>query len=175
MELEEGSLLEPQVVDESWLIQKHRDALGDFTDVEPHEKEYMKMWDSFILPLHLTSEKYLPRSFLAFVKDKAPWLVAVPSRAREFSLHMQVLYTRSVINEEHIQTALQHLDEARDELKKQLAEQPLAEKDPALAGRKLRNGCTVCGKTVTYGPAFLACAEAVRWQPLLSISTSVSG
>jgi hypothetical protein len=162
VELVPGSLLEPQVVDESWLIQKHRDALGDFTDVEPHEKEYMKMWDSFILPLHLTSEKYLPRSFLAFVKDKASWLVAVPSRAREFSLHMQVLYTRSVIDKEHIQTALQYLDEARDKLRQELAEQAPAEEHPVSPGRKSRNGCTVCGKTVSYGPAYLACTDTVR-------------
>jgi hypothetical protein len=170
VQLQPGSVIEPQVVDETWLIQKHRDTLGDFTDVEPHEKEYMKMWDSFILPLHLTSEQYLPRAFLEFVQEKASWLVAVPSRAQEFSKHFQVLYARNAIDEDVIETALEYLDQAREQAKTQ----PVEEQPASPPKRKLRSGCTVCGKTVSYGPAFLACSNVVSYTLQLKFEKSRS-
>src|SRR6187399_1989244 len=86
-ELEPGSNYRPPAPDETWIIQKHRDTLMDFLDVEPGEKEYMREWDAFILTKHLTSDQYLPRAFLAFVRLRAPWIIARPERAVEFGKH----------------------------------------------------------------------------------------
>lgn len=153
VQLEPGTEMDRYIPDESWLIQKHRDALSDFSDLSEPEKEYCKQWDAFILPQHLSSEEYLPRAFLAFVKENAKWFVAKPSRAQELGNHMQVLLIRNCLDEEAVRFALDCLDEARNQA---LVEEP-SERRP----KKRDSGCAVCGKMVSVGPRFLACTAAV--------------
>jgi hypothetical protein len=158
--LEPGSEILPAVADGGWLIQKHRDMLMDFVDVEPDEKEYIMIWDAYIVKQRITSEHFLPRAFLSFVKDKAQWIVAKPSRAYEFSKHLLVLRTRNVIDDNVLTTAFQYINEAR-------IQKPL-EEPKELAKPKSVAGCNVCGKLV-LGPSHLICSDVVRIPILLSL------
>jgi hypothetical protein len=150
--LEPGSEIRPYFADDEWLIQRHGDTLQDFVDVEADEKEYIKVWDAFIMRQHLTSEEFLPRAFLTFVKGKASWIVAKPARSQEFSKHVLVLYTRNVIDEELMNTAFQCLNDAR-------LQTPVEEPKQS-PKQKFSSGCTVCGKLVS-GPSYLVCTDVV--------------
>lgn len=150
--LEPGSEVRPYPADNEWLIQRHCDTLQDFVDVDPDEKEYIKVWDAYIMRRHLTSETFLPRAFLAFVKDRASWIVAKPCRSQQFSKHVLVLFTRNVIDEDLMNTAFQCLNDAR-------LQNPVAEPKQS-PKQTFSSGCTVCGKLV-YGPSYLACTEFV--------------
>lgn len=162
-----GTIMDRFIADESWLIHKHRDTLGDFTDVDENEKEFMKMWDSYFLPLHLSSELFLPPHYLAFVKEKAAWMVAEEHRAIEFSKHMAVLQIRGVINDSHMNRALGFIQEAREakEAKERAAAGNAGQDEPAEQPNAVQtivdNGCARCGKFVEKGPAWLCCSEPV--------------
>lgn len=139
-------------VDEDWLIRKHREALTDFEDLEAEEMEFMKEWNGFILRKHISSQQYLPRAFLGFVKEKASWIVAKPSRADEFSRHVAMLLARGVIGESVIVEATQRLNEARSQPSK--PEEPKEEKSTS-------GGCAECGKPVGIA-SMLICGHKVR-------------
>lgn len=150
--LEPGTEIERYTADEDWLIKKHRDCLDDYTDVSDNEKEYLKRWDAYILPFHLTSELYLPPHFVRFAKENACWIVAKASRRIEFCYHFQTLAARGVIDEPHIKTAMGFLNEA-------VSKEP--EEEPAVPPKRSVNGCARCGKFVQSGPAWLACTQRV--------------
>ncbi|KAK4455608.1 hypothetical protein QBC34DRAFT_71115 [Podospora aff. communis PSN243] len=128
-------------VDDSWLLRKHRDNLGDFLDVDPHEKEYMQEWDTYILPKHISSPQYLPRAFVGFVKEKAAWIVATRSRAHEFSKHAATLLAMRTISEKEIGEATQRINEARAQAPPEGAEEPKPKPKSA-------SGCVACGEPV---------------------------
>ncbi|KAH8897841.1 hypothetical protein GQ53DRAFT_778089 [Thozetella sp. PMI_491] len=155
--LEPGSEYRPLVADDSWIIQKHRDTLMDFLDVEPGEKEYMREWDAYILQKHLTTDKYLPRAFLAFVRNKASWIIAEPHRAVEFGKHAAMLLARNAITEATYHDAHVTISEARAK--------PSTQEVPAQAeGSKTPprgpDRCTVCKEMVPM-PAMLVCANKI--------------
>ncbi|KAK3683706.1 hypothetical protein B0T22DRAFT_257500 [Podospora appendiculata] len=150
VQLVPGTEVRQHPVDDGWLLDKHRDNLQDFLDVTPAEKEYMKEWDAFILKKHLSSEQYLPRELLKFVKEKAPWIVARRSRAEEFSKHISMLLARQVVSDANIVEVTQRLNEARA-LK--LPEEEKLAPTPRRAG-----GCTACGEPVPV-PSMLICAN----------------
>ena len=147
-----GSEIRPYVADDSWLIQKHRETLLDYVDVDVEEKEYITAWDAYILKEHISSGQFLPRAFLSFVREKAAWLLAKPCRAEEFAKHILVLYTRSTLDESTMNAALRILDEVR--------ENPPAKNLEGPPERNHSNGCAVCGKLVA-GPSTLICSELV--------------
>ena len=153
MRLLPGTEVRQQPVDDAWLLRKHRDSLGDFTDVDPTEKEYMKEWDSFILLKHISSPQYLPRAFLGFVKEKAPWIVAKRSRSEEFSKHTSLLLGRRVIGEAEIVEATQRINEARTQKPEEAVEPP----KPAPRGA---SGCVACGQPVPVS-TMLVCSNKV--------------
>jgi hypothetical protein len=157
--LQPGTQLEPREIDESWLRQKHRDAIGDFTDLSLEEKEFIKEWDTFIQPNKISSPLYLPRAYLAFAKAKASWLVARQSRCNEFSKHSQFIYVTNVIDEATMRKGLDYLEEARR------AQGPVEE--PAEPPKSRASGCARCGKFVSKGPAWLACTSPVSWLSVL--------
>ncbi|OIW27739.1 hypothetical protein CONLIGDRAFT_634088 [Coniochaeta ligniaria NRRL 30616] len=169
--LEPGTEMDRFIADESWLIHKHRDTLGDFTDVDENEKEFMKVWDAYFLPLHISSELYLPPHYLAFAREKAPWIVAKISRAIEFSKHMSVLQIRGVINDSHMNKALSFIQaarearEAREKAGEKVEEQELVEQ-PAKTPKNAENVCARCEKFVERGPAWLCCSEPNCKKPL---------
>jgi len=198
VQLEPGTELRQNPVDDAWLLLKHRDSLQDFLDVEPAEKEYMMEWDSFILKKHISSQQYLPRAFLGFVKEKASWIVSKQSRAEEFSKHVSMLLARRAIGDDVIHETTIKINEARNAMleaakeakeasKKAAAERAIAEKTGAIpvadmqptaaAGqekkaRKKAGGCVVCGEPVPV-PVMVICANKVCAYPYFAHSASI--
>nr|5BJS_B Chain B, Histone-lysine N-methyltransferase EZH2, Polycomb protein SUZ12 [Thermochaetoides thermophila]5KJH_B Chain B, Crystal structure of an active polycomb repressive complex 2 in the stimulated state [Thermochaetoides thermophila DSM 1495]5KJI_B Chain B, Crystal structure of an active polycomb repressive complex 2 in the basal state [Thermochaetoides thermophila DSM 1495]5M5G_B Chain B, Crystal structure of the Chaetomium Thermophilum polycomb repressive complex 2 (PRC2) [Thermochaetoides len=114
-----GQPLPQHPIDDSWLLLKHRDNLQDFIDLRPEEKEFLQEWDAFILRRHISSEQYLPRYFLRFVREKADWLVSKRSRGEEFSKLVATLLARRVLPERVVIEATQVLNDARGRLREQ--------------------------------------------------------
>ncbi|KAL1838892.1 hypothetical protein VTJ49DRAFT_2083 [Mycothermus thermophilus] len=158
VQLQPGQPIPQHEVDDSWLLLKHRDNLQDFIDLDPAEKEYLQEWDAFILRKHLSSEQYLPRHFLQFVRDKASWLVARRCRADEFSKHVAILLARRVLPESAVLEATQLLNDARA----RRAAMGLGEGDEAddrPPRTKTTGGCCGrCGEPVPV-PSMVVCAN----------------
>lgn len=153
MRLTPGDEIRQLPVDDTWLLRKHRELLGDFTDMDAKEMDYMVEWDAYILPKHLSSPQYLPRAFLGFVKEKASWIVAKRSRAEEFSKHASILLARRVVSEVEIGEATQRLNEARLQLPAEVPEQPRLK-------LKSASGCVACGDPVPIS-TMLVCSNKV--------------
>ncbi|UPK94570.1 hypothetical protein LCI18_005505 [Fusarium solani-melongenae] len=165
-----GEDLPRPAIDNSWLIQKHREDIGEFSDVTSEEKEYIRNWDSFILKENVTSGTYFPRAWLKFVKEHASWLVAANPRMVEFGKHMGVLVARDVLDDKTIDQAMELFDEARAQLKAKAKEQANGTEDAQPADGTLKqsprasqimkgaNGCTVCQLPV-LGPSLLVCSN----------------
>ncbi|OAA49070.1 Zinc finger domain-containing protein, PHD-finger [Beauveria brongniartii RCEF 3172] len=151
--------------DATWLIQKHRESIADFSDVTPSEKEYIWEWDGYILKQSITSSAYLPRAWLGFVQQKAAWLVAKDERMSEFGKHASVLLAREVLTDDAIKQALDSINQARSLRTMDVANAILpAETEPAATAskatdvRKSSNGCTICQLPVR-GPRLLVCSN----------------
>ncbi|PHH79345.1 hypothetical protein CDD82_2447 [Ophiocordyceps australis] len=109
----------PEVVpDDEWLIHKHRECIGDFSDVTGAEKEFIWEWDDYILRRNITSGAYFPRVWLSFVRDKSAWLVAEEQRMLEFGKHVSVLLARDALDEASLKRALSYINSAREELRR---------------------------------------------------------
>ncbi|KAL2116915.1 hypothetical protein VTJ04DRAFT_9083 [Mycothermus thermophilus] len=153
-----GTPVPQHEVDDSWLLLKHRDNLQDFIDLDPAEKEYLQEWDAFILRKHLSSEQYLPRYFLQFVRDKAAWLVARRSRADEFSKHVAILLARRVLPDSAVLEATQLLNDARAR-RAAAGLKEGEEADDRPPRTKTTGGCcTKCGEPVPV-PSMVVCAN----------------
>lgn len=173
VQLQPGTPIPQYNIDDSWLLLKHRDNLQDFIDLIAQEKEYMQEWDTFIMRKHISSEEQLPRNFLRFVREKAAWLVAKPSRAEEFSLHTSTLVARRVLPDSVIFECTQLLNDARA---RRAANHEHA--DEELAQQHVRNKasggcCCACGEPVPV-PAMLVCANKVCFVFFLPLFLSVS-
>ncbi|KAF4463532.1 hypothetical protein FALBO_9657 [Fusarium albosuccineum] len=167
-----GEELPKPVVDNSWLVQKHREDIGEFSDVTAAEKEFIRKWDAFILQENITSGAYFGRAWLKFVKEHASWLAAATYRMAEFGKHISVLMVREVLDDKTLDEAMKLIDEARVELKSKKDEltngtngtQPtdaaLKQSPRASQIVKGSNGCTVCQLPV-LGPSLLVCSNKV--------------
>ncbi|KAK4239246.1 hypothetical protein C8A03DRAFT_14322 [Achaetomium macrosporum] len=155
VQLQPGVPVPQHPIDDSWLLLKHRDNLQDFIDLNSEEKEYLQEWDAFILRKHISSEQYLPRNFLRFVREKASWIVTKQSRADEFSKHVSILLARRVLPDTAIFEATKLLNDARS---RQAAHG--ADEEPAQPPRNKATGgcCTACGEPVP-APEMLICAD----------------
>ena len=162
--LQPGTEINQPVADDTWLIQKHRDTVQDFFDVDEAEKEYIKEWDAYVSKKRINSDAYLPRAFLAFVKEKAGWLVASQPRAEEFGKHLSVLIGRGSLDEQTVQEALIRIHEARA----QKAPKEPQKESPKATQYRSSKGCTVCGRPVR-GPRLLLCDNKVRHSFLISL------
>ncbi|KEY64448.1 hypothetical protein S7711_05266 [Stachybotrys chartarum IBT 7711] len=162
----------PQIApDNTWLIQKHRESIDEFSDVTPAEKEFVKEWDGFILKQSITSPAFFPRAWLAFVQEKASWLVSADRRMTEFGKHFSVLLVRNVLDDKVIAEAFSSINEARAN-KETRSGQPGADAVAADADRdflqsqsprssqirKSKGGCGVCHLPV-MGPRLLICSN----------------
>ena len=134
--------------------------MQDFIDLGHNEKEYLQEWDAFVLRKHISSEQYLPRHFLRFVREKAAWMAAKPSRAEEFSLHVATLLARRVLPDAVIVEATQLLNDARS--RKAAGEGGAEELASATTTRSKASGgcCCACGTPVAV-PAMLVCVNKV--------------
>jgi hypothetical protein len=168
-QLKAGDQVPKVLPDNSWLIQKHRDSIDDFSDVEPAEKEYIREWDGFILQRSITSPAYFPQAWLTFVQEKAAWLVAANRRMLEFGRHTSYLLVRNVLNDLVINQAFVHINEARAKCPMKTEQDSIetagdnpqspSKQSPKVPSvRKASNGCSVC-KLPVLGPRFLLCAN----------------
>ncbi|KAG6030074.1 hypothetical protein E4U41_000208 [Claviceps citrina] len=155
--------------DNSWLIQKHRESIGDFSDVTAAEKEYIWEWDGFILRENVTSAAYFPQVWLRFVQGKASWLAGAEQRIRELAKHVSVLQARNALDDEILRLAFRYINEARAKRPQPVDEQTEATgasaKDKATKQsprsaqiRRGANGCTICQLPV-QGPRLLLCCN----------------
>jgi len=157
-QLTPGALIRQHPVDDSWLLAKHRDLVNDFVDVTPQEKEYMIMWDSYVLPKHLSSPSFLPRAFRAFVKDKASWIVSKPERAYEFSKHVASLLAMSVIGEDDVVDSTTKLNEARAAMLANGSVPEAAPPPPPPKKQHVTERCTACQKAIPV-PQLAVCGS----------------
>ncbi|POR37797.1 Uncharacterized protein TPAR_02004 [Tolypocladium paradoxum] len=168
--LKPGQEVPEAVPDDTWLIQKHRESIGDFSDVTAAEKEYIWEWDGHILRKNITSAAYFPRAWLDFVEQKAAWLVAVEHRMLEFGKHSSVLLARDVLDDTTMKLAFNYINDARAKLKSapegpsdgsgSLGATVGATKQSPRSSqiRKSASGCTVCQLPVR-GPTLLVCSN----------------
>ncbi|KAF9770220.1 hypothetical protein IL306_012257 [Fusarium sp. DS 682] len=155
--LKPGEELPKPVVDNVWLLQKHREDIGEFSDVSKEEKEYIRRWDAFILQENVTSAQYFRRAWVKFVKENASWLVGANYRMIEYGKHLCVLMARDVLDNPSVEKAGKLIDEARAQLKSDedaqrtgpnAADTTLKESPRASQITKGANGCTFQGKRV---------------------------
>ncbi|KIE01126.1 Zinc finger domain-containing protein, PHD-finger, partial [Metarhizium majus ARSEF 297] len=173
--LKPGQEVPQNTPDITWLIQKHRESIADFSDVTAAEKEYIWEWDGYILRQNITSAAYFPRAWLNFVEEKAGWLARAQHRMLEFGKHSSVLLARDVLDDEDMQQAFRYINEARaksakgqsphgemlaaDDRAKGMASTKQSPKVSQI--RKSANGCTICQLPV-IGPRLLLCSNTVR-------------
>lgn len=173
--LKPGQPVPLNVPDNTWLIQKHRESIGDFSDVTAAEKEYIWEWDGYILRQNITSAAYFSRAWLNFVEEKAHWLAAAEHRMLEFGKHSSTLLARDALDDEDMQQAFRYINDARvkaakgqgqqngtlatDSQAKDIASTKQSPKASQI--RKGANGCTVCQLPVLY-PRILVCSNIVR-------------
>ncbi|RDA92707.1 hypothetical protein CP533_1386 [Ophiocordyceps camponoti-saundersi (nom. inval.)] len=155
--------------DSTWLIQRHRESIAEFSDVTAAEKEYIWEWDGYILSKNITSMAYFPREWLGFVREKAAWLVSEQRRMLEFGKHSSVLLARNLLNDTMIEDAFALIDSAKATLKqagqghdgasdKQQPAPSPRQSPRSLQIRKSASGCVVCQLPV-LGPTLLICSN----------------
>ncbi|KAI0202682.1 hypothetical protein F4808DRAFT_449683 [Astrocystis sublimbata] len=155
--LDPGSLVDPPPVNDTWLVQKHRDIIRDYSDVLPDEKEYILEWDAFVNKRCVTSTPHLQDVYINFIEEKAPWLAASQNRMAEWAKHLSYLKFRSALTEETIIKALTIMRRSRSEKQPELPETPKTS-SPKAAYRKSVAGCPVCGQPVR-ATASLICSN----------------
>ncbi|KAI0602408.1 hypothetical protein F4775DRAFT_537040 [Biscogniauxia sp. FL1348] len=155
--LEPGSIVDPPKVDDTWLVQKHRDIIRDYSDVHPDEKEYMYEWDALVNRECVTSEPHLQDVYLKFLHDKASWLVASQSRMTEWSKHLSYLKARNALTDATIAEAFSIMRMARSQKRVDQPEPPKPT-SPRNEYRRSASGCAVCGQPVR-GPSTLVCSN----------------
>lgn len=87
--------------DESWLHQKQRDNINDFTDIAQIEKDYINKWNPFIVNEHLTSDAYLQDALVRFVEANKMWIAEKVERRQEFMRQAETFTIRGHLDEAH--------------------------------------------------------------------------
>ncbi|KAI3398154.1 hypothetical protein diail_9776 [Diaporthe ilicicola] len=109
-----GTEVRQSVADDTWLIQKHRDIVQDFIDVDAAEKDYIKQWDAFIQKRRISSDAFISRAVLEFVNEKMQWLLSSHARIQEFGKHLTVLIARG-LDDETVRQVQSRIQEARSQ------------------------------------------------------------
>ena len=81
-----------------WRTNKHVEMVNSRPDISSNAKDYIIKWDSYVTPLRLSSNLYLPQVLLRFVEDNRIWFAEQSCRVREFSLHATALRLRGSID-----------------------------------------------------------------------------
>ncbi|KAI0025240.1 hypothetical protein F4780DRAFT_421503 [Xylariomycetidae sp. FL0641] len=161
--LEPGSLVDPPPVDDTWLVQKHRDIIRDYSDVHQDEKEYIFEWDAFAGRECITSDPHLRDVYIRFVQSKASWLAASQSRMTEWAKHLNYLKARNALTEATVSKALDIMRHAKPERRPE--QEDTTKTSPRSEYRKSASGCGVCGQPVR-GRAILDCSNLDCDRPL---------
>lgn len=165
--LEPGTFVDQPDIDDTWLVQKHRDIIRDYSDVHPEEKEFISEWDAYVNKECVTSDPHLQGVYLKFIESKASWLVASQSRMTEFSKHMAYLKARNALAESTIVKALAIMRQARDQKRPDQSE-TTKPPSPRTEYRKSASGCAVCGQPIR-GPSTLICSNVDCEKPLYHV------
>ncbi|KAI0513103.1 hypothetical protein F5B22DRAFT_612266 [Xylaria bambusicola] len=155
--LEPDSLVDPPPVNDTWLVQKHRDIIRDYSDVHQDEKEYIFEWDAYVNRDCVTSEPQLQDLYIKFIQDKSTWISASQNRATEWAKHLSYLKSRNALTEETITEAFTIMRQSRSQ--KRLDPDATKVSPPRPAYRKSVAGCPVCGQPVR-GPAIVVCSNS---------------
>ncbi|KAI1199301.1 hypothetical protein F5X97DRAFT_296706 [Nemania serpens] len=155
--LEPGSLVDPPPVDDTWLVQKHRDIIRDYSDVHQDEKEYIFEWDAFVNKDCVTSGPHLQDVYIRFVQEKALWITASQNRMTEWAKHLSYLKSRNALTDTTITEAFAVLRQSKPQRRLEQTEATKAP-SPRSAYRKSVAGCPVCGQPVR-GAASLICSN----------------
>ncbi|KAK8862602.1 Polycomb protein suz12-B [Apiospora arundinis] len=153
--LEGGSRVDEPQIDNSWLLQKHRDIIKDYSDVHPDEKEYAAEWDAFASREKATMAPHLQDVYLDFVREKANWMASTQNRMNEAMKHLAYLKARDALSEE---TVLEALGLARQARSGGVRHEPEAKPAATSPKIKSRSGCNVCGLSIS-GPNTLICSN----------------
>lgn len=156
-----GTEVRQSVADDTWLVQKHRDIVQDFIDVDAAEKDYIKQWDAFIHRRHISSDAFISRAVLEFVNEKMQWLLSSHSRIQEFGKHLTVLIARG-LDDETVRQVQSRIQEARSQ-KPPETEQVPPQQPSKEAQYRSSKGCAVCGRNVR-GPQLLICSNEVSYR-----------
>ncbi|KAL6866341.1 hypothetical protein ACO1O0_002449 [Amphichorda felina] len=170
--LKTGQEVPDPVVETQWFHHKHRQSLNDIDNVTPAELEYMKEFDDIMRKHDISARAYFPRAWLDFVEQKAGWLIEAKHRMVEFSVHESYLLVSDLIQDEHVQEAMEHIESERTKRRKLQRTSPDEEESGASTGRlgpepssktppirKSASGCGKCGLPVLPGPQGLVCSN----------------
>ena len=156
-----GTEVRQSVADDTWLIQKHRDIVQDFIDVDATEKDYIKQWDAFIHKRHISSDAFISRAVLEFVNEKMQWLLSSQSRIQEFGKHLTVLIARG-LDDDTVRQVQSRIQEARSQKPSETGQVP-SQPPSKEAQHRSSKGCAVCGRNVR-GPQLLICSNEVSYR-----------
>jgi hypothetical protein len=81
-----------------WRTTKHVEMVNSRPDISTNAKDYIIKWDSYVTPLRLSSNFYLPQVLLRFLEENRVWFAEQSCRVREFSLHAASLRLRGSID-----------------------------------------------------------------------------
>ncbi|KAG9236143.1 hypothetical protein BJ875DRAFT_457298 [Amylocarpus encephaloides] len=99
--------------EEHWLSHKHQDIVGDYTDLNEFEKEYIKKWNVFITREQHTVPNFLAQAMRRFVDANDTWISEKRFRQREWTKHCTYLIMRRVMTEQEFSTCVDVLDHSR--------------------------------------------------------------
>ncbi|KAK8107928.1 uncharacterized protein PG998_009941 [Apiospora kogelbergensis] len=158
--LKSGSRVDEPQIDNSWLLQKHRDIIKDYSDVHSDEKEYAAEWDAFASREKATMAPHLQDVYLDFVREKVHWMASTQNRMNEAMKHLAYLKARDALSEETVFKALEIARDARSMARQETTEPKSPRTSPKI---KSRSGCNVCGLSIS-GPNILICSNLVGTQ-----------
>merc|ERR1719464_419457 len=94
--------------DPEWLKIKTSKMIDDFTDVNPGEKEFMKMWNHHVQHYTFVGDCQMPKALSMFIDIRGQDIVQ-KNLFRNFSLHLVNLFEFGVIGPSHVFTAISRL------------------------------------------------------------------
>ncbi|ETS79408.1 hypothetical protein PFICI_09261 [Pestalotiopsis fici W106-1] len=155
--LEPLSKVDEPPIDNAWLLQKHRDTIMEYTDVDPDEKEYIVEWDAFLFTRKGTVVPYLKNIYLEFIQEKASWLLASQARMHEALKHLAYLNGRDLLDKSTASEAVEILRSTKPEVQDKLP--PAQIPRTALPAYSSKAGCGICGQIVPATSNQLICAN----------------
>ena len=84
-------------IDESWLLQRHSDTIGSFTDMLPSEKRFIKRYDRYMLDENLSSNLHFREALVRFCRIHRDWLQRMDMK-KEFHKNAAKLVKQGLIS-----------------------------------------------------------------------------
>ncbi|MCJ1353863.1 MAG: hypothetical protein MMC33_003850 [Icmadophila ericetorum] len=100
-------------IDESWLLQKHEEAIESFQDISATEKEFIRRYDSYMLRENLSSSVHLNEALVRFCRKNREWLQRKEMKT-EFHKHAAILVLHNVLKPTIIRMCAETIDGPKD-------------------------------------------------------------